>query len=98
MGRVGLLAIALVAAVAAGCGSSTIADTPVPRAAQVQTAPLDWVEYVGPSGSRLVVSVRSFSVTQDGWRADVAVTNETSSTFAIDRDSDSPDFGFGVML
>ncbi len=98
MGRVGFVAIALAAAAAAGCGSSTIADTPVPRAAQAQTAPLDWVEYVGPSGSRLVLSVRSFSVTQGGWRADVAVTNDTQSSFAIEHGPDSPDFGFGVML
>lgn len=98
MRRFGLLAPALIATVAAGCGSSTIADTPVPHAAHVQTAELGWVENVGPPGSRLVLRVRSFSVTPDGWRAEVAVTNETPSTFSIEHGPDSPDFGFGVML
>ena len=100
MRRPGLLALALalVAAGATGCGSSAVSDTPVPRAAQTQSATLGWVESAGPPGSRLVMRVRSFTVTQDGWRADVAVTNETSSTFSIDRGPDTPDFGFGVML
>src|SRR5690348_16887021 len=93
-----LLALALVAVVAGGCGSSTISDTPVPRAAAAQTATLGWVEFAGPPGSRLVFRVRSFSITQDGWRAAVAVTNDTTSTFTVDRGQETPDFGFGVML
>jgi hypothetical protein len=98
MRRPGLLALALVAVAATGCGSSTVSGTPVPRAAQAQTATLGWVESAGAPGSRLVMRVRSFTVTRDGWRADVAVTNETGSTFSIDHGPDTPDFGFGVML
>jgi len=93
-----LFALAFLPVVLAACGSSTIPDTPVPRAAKAQTATLDWVESAGAPGSKLVLRVQRFTVTHDGWRAELSVTNDTSSTFTIERGVDTPDFGFGVML
>jgi hypothetical protein len=98
MRRSALLALAVLSTVMTGCGSQTVSDLPVPRAASAQTATLDWVESAGAPGSRLVFRVRRFSVTQQGWRAVVSVTNDSSSTFSIDRGLDTPDYGFGVML
>jgi hypothetical protein len=98
MRSLALLAPALLPLAVMGCGSSTASDTTVPRAAKAQTATLDWVESAGGPGARLILRVRRFSVTQDGWRAVVSVTNHTSSTFSIKRGLDTPDYGFGVML
>jgi hypothetical protein len=94
----GPFALLLLPVLVAACGSSTVVDTTVPHAARQQTATLDWIESAGTPGSRLVMRVQRFTVTRDGWRADVSVTNDTNTTFTIERGEDTPDFGFGVML
>jgi hypothetical protein len=98
MGRLALPALVLMVVLAAGCASSAVSDKPVPRAAAEQSATLGWGESAGPPGSRLVFRIQTFSVTRNGWRAEVAVTNDTGTTFSIDHGPDTPDFGFGVML
>jgi hypothetical protein len=75
------LALALVLA---GCGTQ-VDPRPrsAPTAAEPQQAELGWREpYPGVNGERLVFEVASFEVTEDGWVAEVAVTNSTSIPFA----------------
>ncbi len=82
----------------AGCGAAVSVPESVPRAARTQTATLGWVESAGSPQSQLVFRVRSFSVTRDGWRADLSVTNDTSATFSIEDENESPNHAFGVMM
>ena len=98
MRRVGLLAVLAVPALITGCGASSPVATSVPRAAGAQSTKLGWVESAGSPQSRLVFRVRSFTVTDSGWSADVSVSNATAATFAVDGRNDLGDHAFGVMV
>ena len=98
MRRPSLYFVALLPAVVAGCGSTPSSPEPVPRAAGAQAATLGWVESTGTPQSGLVFRVRSFSVTRDGWSADLAVTNDTATTFSIEDGDQAPNRAFGLMV
>lgn len=90
-----MLALALILA---GCGDAAVErPRPTPQAAGPQQAELGWREsYPDASGERLVFEVESFEVTEDGWAARIAVTNETS----VGWDAGAQVVGrrYGVML
>lgn len=81
MRRTALLALVLVAV---GCGAQTV-DRPRPeaRAAGPQQAQLGWREtYPDRTRDRLVFEVQTFEVTERGWSAQIALTNETPVPFS----------------
>jgi hypothetical protein len=88
-----LVALAAVT-VLAGCGSTDRTPLP-PGPAPPQQAPLDWVERYPPKGPALVFSARKFEVTASGWRAEIALENDTATRWRLQG---SPSTGFGVML
>lgn len=95
MRRTVALALALVTA---GCGTQA---EPRPRSspapAEPQRVELGWREpYPAVNGERLVFEVASFEVTEEGWAAEVAVTNSTTVSFAA-RPS-AVERRYGVML
>jgi hypothetical protein len=92
-----LLALALLTS-GCGAGSDEPDELPDSRAAPPQRATLDWREVYGDPGARLVFRVDSLAVERDGWRADVAVRNESDSRFAVASGSASLDRSFGLML
>jgi hypothetical protein len=97
MRRTALLALAL-ALLVAGCGETPVRDPrPAPRAAEPQRAELGWNEAYPPGGSeQLRFQVESLEVTDAGWSARIAVTNETSVPFeARPRELERR---YGVML
>jgi hypothetical protein len=70
-------------------------STPTATApAKPQVAPLGWRESEGPSGQRLVFSVHRFEVLADGWRARVAVRNDSRVAFEVGEERQA----FGLML
>src|SRR5882672_3669467 len=93
-----LVAVACAALLLAACGATSSPPARTPRIAGNQHASLGWVESTGSARSRLVFRVRSFSVTQGSWSADVSVTNDTAATFGIDGLSNPVGNTFGVML
>ena len=90
-------ALAALALVAAGCGSSPQPLPPV-EAAVPQRAQLDWVESFGEPGARVIFRVRSLEVLADGWRARIGLTNDTVASFSLGDRKASLDRTFGVML
>jgi hypothetical protein len=86
--------LALVAALAAGCGAESepepfVAAQPAPP----QTATLDWRESYGAEGQALRFAVDALRVTATGWAADVAVVNDTRVAWQIDRSGAASRFG-----
>ena len=77
-----------------GCSSSTPRPLP-PGPAPPQKADLDWVERYPAEGAALVFSATRFEVTKSGWRAEIGLENETSTSWRL---VESPTTGFGVML
>jgi hypothetical protein len=75
-------------------GTSVPASAP----AAPQRAELGWVERYPAEGGGLVFRVASFEVHDDGWKADVSVTNESPARFAVGDPKASLDRTFGVML
>ena len=96
-----LLALLLVAATLAlaGCSATDTATTvPTSIAAPPQTAELDWVEPYPAKSPALVFSVASFTVTKEGWSANVSVENRSDVGYKIVDRNDEAALGFGVML
>jgi hypothetical protein len=93
--RTVLLALVLVLA---GCGEQTVdRPRPDPRAAGPQQAQLGWREtYPDRTRDRLVFEVQSLEVTERGWSARIALTNETSVPFAVRATAASS--RYGLML
>jgi hypothetical protein len=87
-----LLAVLLLA----GCGGAELEPVEASRAAEPQRAKLDWRESYPVSGQRLVFVVRTLEVTEEGWWADIAVTNSTRIPFELGATPEP--FAFGVML
>ena len=96
--RSALLVTAL-ALLAAGCGSdgapAILSDEgPAPP----QKATLDWREAYGEPGARLVFQVDSLVVDTDGWRATIAVRNDSRVQFTIASGPSSLERAFGLMV
>jgi hypothetical protein len=89
--------IALLAVAAAGCASQTV-SVPTSIKAPPQTASLDWRERYPSTSPALVFGVSRFTVTRDGWKADISVEN-TSDIAWIVGDPRFPAYReFGVLL
>jgi len=63
-------------------------------AAKPQSTTLDWHEVQGHKGERLEFLVKRFQVLADGWRARIAMTNDSKVAFGLDESRRS----FGLML
>jgi hypothetical protein len=91
------VSVALVLLTSAGCASQAV---PVPTTikAPPQTARLDWKERYPGENPALVFGVSRFTVTRDGWKADISVEN-TSDIGWIVGDPRFPAYReFGVLL
>jgi hypothetical protein len=91
---------AAVAALLAGCGRLD-AHAPVARGvgpAPPQTLELGWVERYGDPGASLVFRVHELVVEEDGWRARVAVENDTDVAYAIGEGALLRDFGLLLFV
>ena len=93
-----LAAGALLALVAAGCGTPSQGPIPDATPAPPQSATLGWQEVYGDPGARLVFNVRSLAVTSDGWRAEISVENQSNVRFAVATGRTSIDSSFGLMI
>jgi hypothetical protein len=91
--RRALVALAAVTLLA-GCSSSETPPLP-PGPAPPQQAELHWVERYPPNGAALVFTATRFEVTTSGWRAEIGLENQTSTTWRL---VETPTTGFGVML
>jgi len=92
-----LLLIILAALVTAGCASQAV-TVPTTIKAPPQTAGLDWKEWYPSTSPALVFGVSRFTVTRDGWKADISVEN-TSDIAWIVGDPRFPSYReFGVLL
>ncbi len=67
-------------------------------AASPQSKNLDWHETHGPPGEKLVFGVDRLQVLADGWRARLALTNDTSISYAVGDPRATLDREFGLML
>jgi hypothetical protein len=83
----------LAAVVLAGCGEAPREPFVATQAAEPQRAQLGWRESYPASGKRLIFVVEELEITEDGWRAAIAVENETGVPFAHDEN-----LTYGVML
>ncbi len=87
------------AIVLAGCTGETTIGPPRSYPAPPQEEAVGWVEPApadaGPDVPRLVFEVETIAVTEDGWRSEVAIRNESDVSWEIDPDAPSR---FGVML
>jgi hypothetical protein len=96
-----LVVLPLVAATLSlvGCSATSTATTvPTSIAAPPQSAELDWVEPYPAKSPALVFSVASFTVTAEGWSADVSVENRSNVGYKIVDRHDEAALGFGVRL
>jgi hypothetical protein len=64
-------------------------------AASPQSATLGWRETHGEGREQLVFSVETFEVTRTGWRAQVSVENESTTSYKLASTVQQP---FGVMV
>jgi hypothetical protein len=91
------LALAAAAVVLGGCGSDE-AMLPPATAAPPQQVAVDWVEPTSKKGPKLVFEVHRVDVLKDGWRAGVAIRNESGIPWAFGSNRDPAAMDFGVML
>ncbi len=89
------LAVLLAALATAGCARETSGPPPATPAGP-QAAKLDWVEPTPVDAPALVFEVRSFAITEDGWRAAVAIRNESEIEWGVL--AEGLPASFGVML
>ena len=98
MRRAVLLGLVLAGA-AAGCAPEPAPSPPsAAAAAPPQEATVDWVERTSAVPPRLVFEVKRIDITQDGWRARVAISNDTDVSWAIGDPRAPSRVPFGVML
>jgi hypothetical protein len=67
-------------------------------AAGPQTLELDWRETFGTGGERVVFEVKRLEVLRDGWRARLALKNESSIAWEVGDPRATLDRSFGLML
>ena len=102
-GRIGILFVALGAAVVVGVliagGWARGRATPIvsPGPATQQETTLRWREAAGDMGEQLVFEVERFAITDGGWKATIALHNRTSFAWEVGDGSAVPRT-FGVML
>jgi hypothetical protein len=92
---------ALVALLATGCGTiggSATGTVPALVRAPPQHAELGWVEHYPTEKPALVFSVSSFTVTQEGWTAGIAVENRSTVGWEVGDPRYEAELQFGVML
>src|SRR5262245_18073529 len=92
---VALLALAVLAL--AGC-TTQAAPPPLSKPAPPQAAVLDWNEVFSAKGGATRFRVHRFVVLDDGWEADVSLTNDTDATLAIGGPKTTLGQQFGLML
>ena len=92
-----LLALAVLALLAAGCGSQ---GRPIPtaRAAPPQNAELNWLESYGQGDARIVFGVDRFQVLENGWRAEISLSNRTQVRYSVGDPRSSLSRQWGLML
>jgi hypothetical protein len=76
-------------------------DDPVAKesaAAGPQSIALDWRETFGTGDEQVVFEVERLEVLRDGWRAHLAVRNESSIAWEVGDPRATLDRSFGVML
>lgn len=106
MSRMTLFVLVALGATLAGLALSTNArrlqDDPAEpserAAASPQRKTLGWRETFGPPGEKLVFSVETLVILQDGWRAQVGLENETSIPYEVTGTDAGLDRAFGLML
>ena len=81
----------------AGCGGG---GTPVPATVKAppQTARLGWEEKYPAEGAALVFGVSTFSVTRNGWKAEVSVENRSKVGWEVGDSRRTVERAFGVLL
>ena len=84
----------LAALLLAGCGPGDTAPVEAARPAEAQRVELDWRERYPPTGAGLRFSVDELVVRDEGWSAEVGVTNTTGISFELDPSRHQ----FGLML
>jgi hypothetical protein len=96
----GLVALLVtVALVASGCGTRGASTEVLPTVkAPPQTADLEWIERYPADQPALVFGVESFTVTEDGWHADISVQNRSDVSWEVASPRTAADLQFGVML
>jgi hypothetical protein len=80
---------------AAKRGEGDVAEPSRSAAAGPQKVVLGWEESVGSGREKLVFSVESLEILEDGWRADIALENRTNTSYEVGATHNSP---FGLML
>ncbi len=88
--------LVLIALAVGGCTGRQVTLPPA-TPAPPQGARVDWVEPTSPEAPRLVFSVKRIDVLADGWRARVAIRNDTATAWAT-ADPRVPETSFGLML
>jgi hypothetical protein len=81
----------------AGCGGNS---TPIPVTVKAppQTARLGWEEKYPADEAALVFGVSSFTVTRNGWKADVSVENRSKVGWEVGDPRRAAERAFGVLL
>ena len=88
-----------VATVVTGCGGGGSSTEVLPTVkAPPQTAELGWIENYPADQPALVFGVQSFTVTQEGWRAEISVQNRSDVSWQVGDPVRSGELQFGVML
>jgi hypothetical protein len=93
MRRTALLAVLLLTGCAAAPESKRV---PLARAAEPQHAALGWRESYPRTGQRLRFAVDALDVHADGWSVEIAVANDTRTTFELGVNP--AQLSFGLML
>jgi len=93
MRRTVLLAVLLLTGCAAAPESKRI---PLARAAEPQHAELGWRESYPSKGERLRFDVDALDVRKDGWSVEIALSNDTHTTFELGVNP--AQLSFGLML
>jgi hypothetical protein len=88
-----LLAVSLLLGCTAAPESKPL---PLAHAAEPRHAELGWRESYPDAGERLRFDVDTLDVRPDGWSVQVAVSNDTHSSFELG--ADPAQFSFGLML
>jgi hypothetical protein len=93
---------ATVAALAFSSTAGRLTDEPVKVAPSVAAGPqsvqLGWRELYGSGDERFVFEVESLMVNEKGWQARIAITNDTSVSYALGDPQAALDREFGLML
>jgi len=94
-----LAAVVAMATVVTGCsgGGSSTEVLPTVKAPP-QSAELGWVENYPSDEPALVFGVQRFTVTEDGWRAQISVQNRSDVSWDIGSPNTTTELQFGVML